>query len=273
MRFYFALASSPSDNEALFLSEATNFLFSYHYYKSDIQKVRAKMWDKKNNYFIDSGAFSAHTLGKVINIDEYILFIKELKFDTYANLDVIGNSEKSFQNEAYMRAKGLTPLPVFHFGENITYLDRILNSGVEYFCLGGMVQAADLDEWLVNVWEHIHKNKPGIKVHGFGLTDLELVLKYPWYSVDSSSWTSPVRFARFSVFNALKGKFYQKSVYEIFKENNIEYKPDEPIVGDKRKFILKAQVNEMLAAEKWLSEKRENFNYNYLSNKLNIFDL
>ena len=27
-----------------------------------------------------------------------------------------------------------------------------------------------------------------IKIHGFGITSLELLLRYPWYSVDSSTW-------------------------------------------------------------------------------------
>jgi hypothetical protein len=29
---------------------------------------------------------------------------------------------------------------------------------------------------------------PKVKVHGFGLTNIQLLFRYPWYSVDSTSW-------------------------------------------------------------------------------------
>jgi hypothetical protein len=30
--------------------------------------------------------------------------------------------------------------------------------------------------------------KPKIKIHGFGIGNVKLLVKYPWYSVDSTSW-------------------------------------------------------------------------------------
>ena len=32
------------------------------------------------------------------------------------------------------------------------------------------------------------KGMPRVKVHGFGLTSLSLMLRFPWFSVDSTSW-------------------------------------------------------------------------------------
>jgi hypothetical protein len=37
---------------------------------------------------------------------------------------------------------------------------------------------------------------PIVKVHGFGLTTLKLLLRYPWYSVDSTSWVMESRNGR-----------------------------------------------------------------------------
>jgi len=34
----------------------------------------------------------------------------------------------------------------------------------------------------------------GIKVHGFALTNKDIVNKYPFYSVDSTTWTAPLRY-------------------------------------------------------------------------------
>jgi len=37
----------------------------------------------------------------------------------------------------------------------------------------------------------------GVKVHGFALTSMNIVKKYPFYSVDSTTWTSTVRYGSF----------------------------------------------------------------------------
>jgi hypothetical protein len=44
--------------------------------------------------------------------------------------------------------------------------------------------------WLDEVFAHYltFAGAPIIKVHGFGMTTFELMARYPWYSVDSSSW-------------------------------------------------------------------------------------
>jgi hypothetical protein len=54
-----------------------------------------------------------------------------------------------------------------------------------------MVKTPNLIPSLDILWEnHLtdEKGMPKIKVHGFGLTSLPLMLRYPWYSVDSTSW-------------------------------------------------------------------------------------
>jgi hypothetical protein len=48
-----------------------------------------------------------------------------------------------------------------------------------------------LRKWLDHVWDKYLTNPDGtprVKVHGFGLTTLDLMYRYPWYSVDSTSW-------------------------------------------------------------------------------------
>lgn len=151
--------------------------------------------NKKVELFLDSGAFSAWSQGKEINIDEYISFIKSNEdiLDVYANLDVIGDAEATWKNQAYMESKGLLPLPVFHYGEDIKYLKKLLSGKYGYISLGGMVPIStdDLIKWLDPLYKQYlcdEKGLPIVKVHGFGLTSLRLMLRYPWYSVDSTSW-------------------------------------------------------------------------------------
>jgi hypothetical protein len=155
----------------------------------------AEVKERKVELFLDSGAFSAWSQGKQINIQEYIAFIKAHldSITVYANLDVIGDAEATWKNQMIMEKAGLKPLPVYHYGENIKWLQRILTKGYDYISLGGMVpiSTGDLIHWLDDLFTHYicdEKGMPKVKVHGFGLTSLRLMLRYPFYSVDSTSW-------------------------------------------------------------------------------------
>ena len=154
-----------------------------------------KQKSNKVNLFLDSGAFSAWTQNTEINIQDYISFIKENEdvIDVYANLDVIGDASRTWKNQQIMEQAGVNPVPVFHYGEDIKWLKRILKRGYQYISLGGMVSISnkDLIPWLDNLWTNYLTDEKGLpicKVHGFALTSLKLMLRYPWYSVDSTSW-------------------------------------------------------------------------------------
>lgn len=152
--------------------------------------------------FLDSGAFSAWTQGVEINIQEYIEFIKEHEehLEVYANLDVIGiggkqpnklTAEKTLENQKIMEAAGLAPLPCFHFGEPFEYLEYYVEN-YDYLALGVAGNTgARLLPWLdVCFGDYIcgKDGLPKVKVHGFAVTSLTAMTRYPWYSVDSTSW-------------------------------------------------------------------------------------
>lgn len=164
-------------------------LFTYFYDKDSKMKQKHKV-----NLFLDSGAFSAWSQGAEININEYIDFIKKNKkyIDVYANLDAIGDPGKTLANQRTMEKAGLRPLPCFHYGEPIKYLKTYLKE-YDYIALGGMVPIStkDLKPWLDDLFlNHLcdKKGNPKVKIHGFGMTALSLMLRYPWWSVDSTSW-------------------------------------------------------------------------------------
>ena len=51
--------------------------------------------------------------------------------------------------------------------------------------------------WLDHVWHYYLTNPDGtpkVKVHGFGLTARELMFRFPWGSVDSTSWMHTSRY-------------------------------------------------------------------------------
>ena len=111
----------------------------------------------------------------------------------YPNLDVINNPELTYKNQKWLEARGLTPLPVWHIGGDISWLLRYLDEGYKHICLGGMTPnpTSTLIPILDNLWlKYLLTDdmKPRIKVHGFAVTSFKLMARYPWYSVDSTSW-------------------------------------------------------------------------------------
>lgn len=191
----------------------------------DVDKSKNKV-----SLFLDSGAFSAWTRGVEINIWDYIEFIKQHVdvLEVYVNLDVIGDhredkriaAEKTFQNQKIMEDAGLSPLPVFHVGEPFEYLTYYVTK-YDYIGLGGMVGVpkATLLPWLDECFEKYIcdiRGIPRIKVHGFGMTSFWAMFRYPWFSVDSTSWVKTGRMGSIYVPRFKDGKWdYRKDPWKI----------------------------------------------------------
>lgn len=182
------------------------FLESYHYLKKDYQLKIVQ--DSGHSIFLDSGAFSAFTQGAIITLEEYTDFIARYKdlIHVASNLDIIGkgNEEGSYKNLAELRAmadgRHSVPIcPVHHARDADRWLARYLDEGNDYIFLGGMVPESTpyLKGWLDHVWDKFLADKDGmpkVKVHGFGMTRPGLMDRYPWFSVDSTSWVMTGRF-------------------------------------------------------------------------------
>ena len=168
------------------------YLESYHYIHKELAAQRVRAANCK--VFLDSGAFSAYTLGVKMDIGAYCDYIhRNADFIEMASvLDAINDADGTWRNQEEMERRGVRPLPCYHYGEPTAVLDYYV-SKYEYITIGGMVpiSTAQLKIWLDRIWaEHLtHPDgTPKVKVHGFGLTSLPLMLRYPWYSVDSSTW-------------------------------------------------------------------------------------
>lgn len=169
-----------------------NKLESYHYIhkQSYVDRIR----ENGDKVFLDSGAFSAFTLGKTIDLPAFVDYIKRNQdiIEHASVLDGIGDPLQTFKNQAAMERLGVRPLPCFHYGEDERYLEHYIQN-YEYITIGGMVPIStpQLFHWLDRIWGRYLVDGSGrarIKVHGFGLTSHDLMVRYPWYSVDSSSW-------------------------------------------------------------------------------------
>ena len=193
-----------TEHEQRLVQEAPNVLESWHYVGA--QRYVDQMRADNASIFLDSGAFSAYTLGVELSVDDYCNYIKRnmdiLRVEDNAVmasvLDGIGDPLQTYRNQLHMEALGAKPLPCFHAGEDERYLEHYVRN-YEYITLGGMVGSStkQLCIWLDRMWERYltdGSGRPRLKVHGFGITAIPIVERYPWYSVDSSSWIQSAAF-------------------------------------------------------------------------------
>ncbi len=191
---YYAAVVNRDEIEASCMKPPYNILASYHYFK-DKQDLIRECIQKNYSVFIDSGAFSATNAGAAIDIDSYCEFLLETGAKIYAGLDVIGNAEATRANNEYMvKEYALRPIPTFHMGSDLEDLEKLM--GYPYIALGGMVFSSGIQNHCDAVWNYILNHNPKLRVHGFGLTNVEMMHRYPWFSVDSSSFKSCKRFGR-----------------------------------------------------------------------------
>lgn len=177
------------------------FLVSFFYYRdTDIAALLAQLGGKERvALFADSGAFSVKEQGAALTVEDYAAWLHRWRdeFEAYASLDVIGDSDASWENQQQLEAMDLQPLPVFHTGEDWSVLERYLER-YTYVALGGMVGAYRPGPWLVKCF----RLAQGRAVyHGFGLTRWGLLRDFPFYSVDSSSWGSAFRYGSVKLFD------------------------------------------------------------------------
>lgn len=182
-----------------------------------------------NCHFLDSGAFSQLSLSQqyarenncspadFYDTDEfwtyardYAEFVNKYHYaiDYCANIDVIQNPELTWRNQQWLegiKVKGcpkppknpIKPVPVIHFGANMEWVSHYINHGYKFIALGGLVAGGasikrNVIGWLdraFNIVCDTPDRLPQVKVHGFGLTGLRYLTRYPFYSVDSTSWT------------------------------------------------------------------------------------
>ncbi len=154
-------------------------------------------------------------------VDLYAQFIKDnQKFiEGYVNVDVIDEPELTYRVQNYLvNTHKLKPIPVIHSGNPLDRLERYLSDGYDYIGIGGMGHKLSFNQycaWVDGIFNLVCDPKtalPRVKLHGFGMTTNYLLFRYPWYSVDSTTWKSEARYGKIFVPVVKNGKwdFFQR---------------------------------------------------------------
>lgn len=237
-----------NDREKHARLQMRNLLESYHYIeKSSLTVKRIRAAEEK--VFLDSGAFSSFTKGVKVDLGKYCEFIQENKdiIEVASVLDSIGDAQKTYENQGKMERRNTSPLPCFHYNEDERYLEHYI-ANYPKITLGGMVPIStpQLIHWLDRIWDKYLTDSDGLPkldVHAFGVTSQPLMARYPWYSVDSSSWVqtsahgsiltpdwSTIPISRESPFRKVAGQHFlsmplefQKAIYRFITDNGWDY--------------------------------------------------
>lgn len=193
MKIYFAGVDRPSFLGELQRCGAKRILISYADYRKSFPTFAKHLAEYNFSVLLDSGAYSAYTRGIKLDVAEYAKFLKTWgsEFEGYFGLDIIGDFDKTWDNQDYLEDQGLRPIPVFHYGEPAEIL-RFMTKQYKRIGIGGMVPQsnATLDKWLPTVFYNKdgQEKYSGIKFHALGLATTYLLEKYPWNSADSTKW-------------------------------------------------------------------------------------
>ena len=204
--------------------------------------VREGIKNKGTDLLVDSGAYTAWSKGKNVDIDDYIKFCVEInkqKGDKtiFINLDVIPgrfgfvpskeeiekSSIEGWKNYQKMKSAGLKVMHIFHQHENPKWLHKLMKEDEDYI---GISPANDLSgkarlKWLRAVFGVVKGKK---KTHGFGVTNVRILREIPFYSADSSNWSGLTRWGSVPIYNELNTKSIKYKKLKDSLTMNISYK-------------------------------------------------
>lgn len=244
MRLYFAgMETAYGYNYDQFIP--TDNLFCTYFYKRNTEKWLAKFGkDHKGLVTIDSGAHSFFSfIGLSVSADKsqskgempdpqeyfegYIKWIKEWYdyADYFVELDlqdIVGQDVVWEWRQRYVD-EGIAEkiITVHHSMNTWAEYDRLINdSKSQYVALEGLRNGKENIPYLKLI-KHAFKHKT--RVHGFALTNQSVMTKYPFFSVDSSSWTATNRYGVIYRFDETKGRMKQlKTNKNHFFDNNLD---------------------------------------------------
>lgn len=231
-----------------------------------------------SSVFVDSGAFSLYTrYGKDKGFyslkpgtefrhycDKYAAFMKAMRERVLlANVDVIYNPELTWETQQFFEKEhGLKPVPIVHFKTPMKYVDRYLEAGrydligVGGFAWGGTGTTKWLDSFFIHICPKSNKFKPIIRAHGFALTSWHAICRWPWWSVDSTTWFTTASFGGIIVprWSAARNDWaYDRPPYTIQISGRSTSKKD---FGRHYQSLSKWE-KEMI--EKWIGEAGQTF--------------
>jgi hypothetical protein len=186
--YHVVTSASTAEIEVVKEVKPPKLLLSYFYFKNRPLKDFIELIGYRPEILLDSGAYSAWSKGKNISPIDYMNYITVNKqyITDYIALDVIGDSDLTLKYYEIMKLKGLSPIPVFHYGDDENYLKLYIAEGNKYVALGNTVPIKNKTK--VAEWVNDLTSRFAVNFHLLGSSSKKITENTDLYSCDSSTW-------------------------------------------------------------------------------------
>ena len=135
----------------------------------------------------------------------YSAFCKENKdkWNFYITLDYKRHQPTIYAMQQRFHSIGLEPVPVYHGDDRLDWLSKHAAMGHKLICLA---TSRDLRSSYSKKRRYLdavfnYGEKHGLQFHGLAFTSMAFLSFYPWFSVDSSSWSKMATYGTLCVPN------------------------------------------------------------------------
>lgn len=214
-----------------------------------------------NSIMIDSGGFTARTSGVEASVVDYANFINGLdkRIKLIFNLDT-NDVEETLYNQKYLEEHtNRYIMPIYHHSDFMDkkyryLLQYYIDNGYYYIGLGGVAGGVNVTtEQREQFFKYcFSKTHDKVRLHGLGVSGMYYLKKYPFYSVDSSTWLAFTKFGEFELFRGMdKVRGRPVKNYNKFKECS-----KEEVIGTNgdKQARLKITMETFLRTEKFLTD-------------------
>ena len=167
----------------------------------DMFKARPNIPGGFKEVLIDSGGYQLQTGVSFVSLKAYGLWLelmlpKHPEVIGYMNLDILNDPLKTMEHQYYLESEGLHPIPIWHDGEDVDFLDVYCSTN-EWVSVGGLASKGIMGKsYIKNLLTWLTNRYPNNKFHMFGI-GISGVAAYkqirPW-SCDFSTWSTVARF-------------------------------------------------------------------------------
>lgn len=187
MNVYFVTTGLREEVQVIKKVRPPRILCSYWYFRNKPLAAFCEGLGYTPKILLDSGAYSAYTKGKSVNLLDYIAYIEAnlTYLHQYISLDVIGDECLTRLIYQLMKSYGLDPVEVVHYGGDGHVAMNQYSS--RFLALGGTVPVRD-KKIVVRWCEEMKRICPEASLHLLGSSSKELLQSEVLASCDSSTW-------------------------------------------------------------------------------------
>lgn len=198
MKLYLAGNHEVKNGKRAVTWKGINILESYYYAKDN--KYFPDLLSTCESFLLDSGAFTfmngikSQTVDWDAYTEGYGNFIKHYGIDLFIEMDIdsiVGIKEVERLRRKLEDITHKKPIPVWHVSRGKEYFIKMCEE-YPYVAIGGIVtkEIPQNKYDMIFPWLIKEAHKKGCKIHGLGFTQIKLLKKYKFDSVDSKALVS-----------------------------------------------------------------------------------